>query len=565
MALIRLGTMSLARKIQIGTVTIIVFFAALIITYALNITSKYFLNEGKCHGDILTKNLALQAVGPLLTQDSLRLRNLVAKASMFNERVAYCFVMSNAPFVGGESAVQAHSFGDSFPVDLLRVNTLKPWMDTQIVLLDTDQGHIYDLVARIKVGEKSLGIVRLGIWQDALLQSVHALLMAIGIVSLMVLLVAVIASSLFANRVTRRLHALRARAEHLVHYDLASNEDPLDAEKNALQNLKYGDEITAVDVSFTQLSTALHHHVENLRASQAQLLQVQKMDSLGALAGGVAHEINTPLGIILGYAQLLQEDIPEHFGVPQGQVRKDLAIIERQAKTCRKIVADLLSFSRQSNATHEKRHMCFNNSVMEVVRLVEHAFALEHVFIETYLDDRLPAIYGNPTTLRQVWMNMLNNARDAMPQGGLIYITTHLDLEKIKVTASFADTGSGIAKEHIHAIFDPFFTTKPVDKGTGLGLSVSFGIIQEHHGIMRVVSPLPQGALPLSMAAETLSLFPHIQEELIAHAQGKCYIEKKDTALHVKPFRFGAGTCFFVSLPLEYDEEYDVTSDDGSI
>ncbi|MES9995826.1 ATP-binding protein [Desulfovibrio aminophilus] len=256
--------------------------------------------------------------------------------------------------------------------------------------------------------------------------------------------------------------------------------------------------------------------VTQIKDYQDQLIQAQKMESLGKLAGGVAHEINTPLGIILGYAQLLQEDVPE------GQLREDLGIIERQAKVCRKIVADLLGFSRQSRSA--RRDMCLNNSVMETVTLVRHSFELDKVRIVTDLDERMPVLYGDPDKLRQVWMNLLTNARDAMPTGGLVFVRTRLDTGAQKVTVWVADTGSGIEPADLGRIFDPFFSTKPVGKGTGLGLAVSFGIVKEHGGDISAQSPVPADfGLPRGEAAG----------------------------------EHGAGSVFAVHLPLDHGERDD--------
>ncbi|MGE4293862.1 MAG: ATP-binding protein [Desulfovibrio sp.] len=223
----------------------------------------------------------------------------------------------------------------------------------------------------------------------------------------------------------------------------------------------------------------------DLKRYQEQLIQSQKMESVGKLAGGVAHEINTPLGVILGYSQLLMEDVEE-----ESQMHQDLATIAKQAKVCRKIVSDLLGFSRQAESV--KREMCFNNSVMEAVSLVRHTFEMDKVEIEERLDDRMPIIYGDPEKLKQVWINLLNNARDAMPGGGRIVVKTKLDTPAQKVTLWLADTGTGIGEEDMRLVFDPFFTTKPVGKGTGLGLSVSFGIIEDHGGEIRAESPAPE-------------------------------------------------------------------------
>jgi PAS domain S-box len=260
--------------------------------------------------------------------------------------------------------------------------------------------------------------------------------------------------------------------------------------------------------------------VTEVRSIKEKLLQSQKMESLGKLAGGVAHEINTPLGIILGYAQLLQDDVPE-----DGQVHQDLRIIERQAKVCRKIVADLLGFSRQHESSMGE--MDLNASVTEVASLVRHTFGLEKVALKMDLAADLPLITGDREKLNQVWMNLLNNARDAMPGGGVIHVRTRLRPgqgdDAGLVAVSVADGGTGISPEHLGKIFDPFFSTKSVGAGTGLGLSVSFGIVQNHGGVIEAESPAPeafrnQGAsgpgtvfhvlLPLRLQAQTASAPP---------------------------------------------------------
>jgi len=237
--------------------------------------------------------------------------------------------------------------------------------------------------------------------------------------------------------------------------------------------------------------------ITDLKGYEKQLIQAQKMESLGLLAGGVAHEINTPLGIILGYSQLLQEDVQEG-----SQIHQDLGIIEKQAKVCKKIVADLLGFSRQTDSA--KREMCFNNSVMEAVSLVRHTFKLDRVEIVTELDDRFPVIYGDPEKLKQVWINLLNNSRDAMlKRGGTIVIRTRLASPSGIVSLWVADTGEGIPADKLGNIFDPFYSTKPVGRGTGLGLSVSFGIIKDHGGQILVTSPVPAGFnFPLTAEGE---------------------------------------------------------------
>ncbi|MGD2028981.1 MAG: ATP-binding protein [Desulfobacterales bacterium] len=222
--------------------------------------------------------------------------------------------------------------------------------------------------------------------------------------------------------------------------------------------------------------------ITELKRVQEQLTQAQKMESIGQLAAGVAHEINTPLGIILGYAQLLLEDVEA-----DGQIYADIKTIEKQAKICRKIVADLLKFSRSMESIVTA--IDINQSIEEVVAVLEHTFKLERVIIERNYGSSLPPVMADSEKLKQVFVNLLNNAYDAIGSDGVINITTRFDEPKNEVIISVADTGSGISSDNIEKIFDPFFTTKAAGKGTGLGLSVTFGIIKEHGGTIEVQSP----------------------------------------------------------------------------
>jgi PAS domain S-box-containing protein len=225
-----------------------------------------------------------------------------------------------------------------------------------------------------------------------------------------------------------------------------------------------------------------------LKKFQEQLIQSQKMEDLGRLAGGVAHEINTPLGIILGYTQLMMDDIHDE------ELLEGMRIIERQTKVCRKIVADLLGFSRNSQAVSEI--VDINESIQQVIKLVEHAFFMNRIKIFFVLDENIPPLLGDQERLKQVWLNLLNNAADVIGQDGEIHVRSKFFVQEQKLVVSITDTGKGIAIEHLSKIFDPFFTTKQVGKGTGLGLSVSFGIIKDHGGKIFALSPAPGEYFP---------------------------------------------------------------------
>ena len=191
-----------------------------------------------------------------------------------------------------------------------------------------------------------------------------------------------------------------------------------------------------------------------------QLINHEKMASVGQIAAGVAHEINTPLGIILGYTQLMMDDFEK-----DSETAASLQVVERQAKACRRIVADLLKFSRQSES--EKSRIDLNNIIEEVLSVTEHTLNLHQITVIRQFGETLPAIFGDAEKLHQVFINLFNNAQHAMQEGGKLIVSTSKTMQKVMV--SVQDTGTGIADAIKNKVFDPFFTTKEVGKGTVLG------------------------------------------------------------------------------------------------
>jgi len=212
---------------------------------------------------------------------------------------------------------------------------------------------------------------------------------------------------------------------------------------------------------------------------EGQLLQAEKLSSIGLFAAGVAHEVNTPLAGISSYAQMLLQEAPE--GSSQHEMLKK---IERQSFRASNIVNNLLRFARVSDT--ELQAVNVNSLMVDALSLVEHSFKKTHIDISLELDPALPPTLGNGGRLQQVFMNLFLNAKDAMPDGGRLRIRSYRQDSRLVVEVQ--DTGNGISDEDIKRIYDPFFTTKAVGKGTGLGLSVSYGIIQEHSGQISVES-----------------------------------------------------------------------------
>lgn len=223
---------------------------------------------------------------------------------------------------------------------------------------------------------------------------------------------------------------------------------------------------------------AIEDVTERMRLEE-QLQQSDKLSSIGLLAAGVAHEVNTPLTGISSYSQMLMQQIPESD--PHHQL---LQKIYRQTSRASSIVNNLLNFSRVSDARFVAIDL--NQVLDDTIQLLEAQLHNTRIEVRRRYAETLPAAPGNAPKLQQVFMNLILNARDAMPHGGQLEISTSFDAESLLIC--FRDTGEGIPSEHLSRIYDPFFTTKQIGKGTGLGLAVSYGIIQDHGGQITVES-----------------------------------------------------------------------------
>jgi PAS domain S-box-containing protein len=215
-----------------------------------------------------------------------------------------------------------------------------------------------------------------------------------------------------------------------------------------------------------------------------QLLQAEKLSSIGLLAAGIAHEINTPITGISSYTQMLLKE-----NVEPDRRKSILEKIEKQTFRAAEIINSLLNFSRMSSS--EFKAVDINQLISDSLAFLDHQLGLSHIKVESDLEESLPPIYGNTGKLQQVFVNLFLNARDAMPSGGELAI--HTGMNESMVIVDISDTGDGIPRENLKKIFDPFFTTKSIGKGTGLGLAVTYGIIQEHGGKIFVDSDTGRG------------------------------------------------------------------------
>ncbi len=214
---------------------------------------------------------------------------------------------------------------------------------------------------------------------------------------------------------------------------------------------------------------------------ERQLVNAEKLASLGTLAAGVAHEVNNPLGVILGFCDLLLRKTDK-----ASQAYDDLKTIERQGLHCKQVVENLLSFARLGEGGSEYADV--NQGIEDIVKVVRHTLDMHGIELSLSFADDLPLAVGDSRQLQQVFLNLINNATAAMPSGGKLRITTALERSTRKVVIRIEDDGMGIKPEHLDHIFEPFFTTKPEGEGTGLGLFVSYGIIAKYGGTIDCAS-----------------------------------------------------------------------------
>ncbi|MBN1385260.1 MAG: HAMP domain-containing protein [Elusimicrobia bacterium] len=253
------------------------------------------------------------------------------------------------------------------------------------------------------------------------------------------------------------------------------------AEKIGNGSFNYEIKITGNN-ELTQLAESFNKMAKNLKKSETQIIQMDRMASLGRLAGGVAHELNNPLTGVLGQSQVIYEKLP-----PDDPLRKTIEKIINSAERCRKITKSLLDFSRQKDYHFELTDISkLIDASLEICASDLTASKVSVVKNYDKPSSHIPKVYVSPPHIQQVFLNIITNAIQSMRGGGIFMIAVQTEHGYIKV--SFKDTGEGISREDLGKIFTPFFTTKEPGKGTGLGLAISYGIVQRHNGKILISS-----------------------------------------------------------------------------
>jgi two-component system NtrC family sensor kinase len=308
-------------------------------------------------------------------------------------------------------------------------------------------------------------------------------LLAMGVVSIIAMRI--------ANQISKPMRAVADAAQKIAEGDYSQQVDVSSNDEMGFLARNFNTMVSELARAHNELREwggILERKVEQrtaeLKAMQTHLIQSEKLAGIGKLAAGVAHEINNPLTCVLTNSSLILEDLPA-----DDPRRDDLQTIVDEALRCRKIVKGLLDFARQTKP--QKQQLSLNKVVEDVLALVRNQASFHNIAIRTDLDPDLPPVLADIDQMRQVVLNIILNAADAMQQGGTLHLSSTSDPKFNRVVLRISDTGPGIPFEIQDKLFEPFFTTKKT--GTGLGLAIAYGVMERHNGQLKVESSPGRG------------------------------------------------------------------------
>jgi len=332
----------------------------------------------------------------------------------------------------------------------------------------------------------TIGMLYVGIlerpYKDILWKNLYVFLgitlLAMGLVSVVAMIV--------AHQISRPIRAMANAAKKIAGGDYSQkvevhSDDEIGFLANNFNNMV--SELVGAHQELRNWGETLERKVEQrtteLKAMQTHLIQSEKLAGVGKLAAGVAHEINNPLTCVLTNSSLILSDLP-----PDDPRREDLQTIVDETLRCRKIVKGLLDFARQTKP--QKQTISLNKVAEDILSLVKNQASFQNISISAELDNGVPPVLADADQMRQVVLNIILNAADAMQQGGTLRVRSCLETGSNRVMLKISDTGPGIPAEIQNRLFEPFFTTKKT--GTGLGLAIAYGIMERHKGELKLES-----------------------------------------------------------------------------
>lgn len=349
---------------------------------------------------------------------------------------------------------------------------------------------------RIPTRDNSRAIIYVGLSESVYMSVLSGLIFRFLIIALLSFVMIVIFSYLLVSRITKPIENLSQLSENISRGDFSMRAKLESDDELGRLTKAFNQMIDSISTSHKMLEDynltlqkRVKERTDELMKIKEQMIQSEKLASIGRLSAGVAHEINNPLGAILSYAHLIKEELDSETDINQIKLFADNIIAE--TNRTKNIIRGLLEFARQHKSEYEWVEI--NQIVEDALNLITIQKKPDNVEIIREYGTDIPIVKIDPERIKEAIINIIINALDAMNEKGQLIIKTTVNHNKKQVKISITDTGSGIPDEIMGHIFEPFFTTKPVGKGTGLGLSVTYGIIKQHNGDIIVESKINEG------------------------------------------------------------------------
>jgi len=457
--MIKINRIPIKFKLIIMLLSINLIVGIGITVFIRNFTFQHLIKKTEEKGISLGYNLSSDCIEPIIMDDRIGLQKLIYQTKKSDTDIYYIFILNQY----GE--VLVHTFGGYFPKGLNQINSIvkQPY---HMQLISTEIGLIRDLSIPILNGW--LGTVHLGISEQHVQSSVSSITKRLITILFTITILSLMLIYLFTKKTLSPLDQLIKSIQKVGEGDLHQKIEIISK-----------DEIGFTIQTFNEMIDRLRKTNQELERTQTQLIQSAKMATVGQFSAGLAHEINNPLAGTLNCVRTLLAN-PEIKGQDRGYLELTLKGLLR----IENIIRQILSFSMPREL--ETKLLNINKLIEETLSFVEPSIREKRIILKKNLPAENILISGDANLLQVAFLNILNNALDALHEGGQLYVEIKLQKENIEI--KFIDNGVGIKKEHLDKIFDPFFTTKEPGKGTGIGLYFTYNFIQQHRGSINVDS-----------------------------------------------------------------------------
>ena len=479
-------------KFTISIVLIVIVFGSInsIVIYKNVQTS--LQNETEKRGLFIAESISKQLTSPFLFEDYLTMQNIINDVKVIDKSIDYIFITD------GKGKVLVHTFENELPEKLKSANMIREEEPThsQIFTIEGPENKIILDIATAIVNSK-IGIVRIGLIESTIMQDVRTTVKTFWVMVGLFLIMGIFGALIFANFINKPIKIIQYAVENLDLEHLERHELRRIKIREKLFNkvrmlFRAEDEIDILADKFNEMLFRLQSTYNELQQSQSNLIQSEKLATIGTLTAGLAHEINNP---VAGLKNCLRRIIDNPKNMVQNE--KYFVMMEKAVEKIENVVSNLLNFTRKQSS--DMSNISITETIDNSLLFVSHRLEKLRTVITKNISQDKVFVKGNKNQLEQVFLNLIINSLDSIEAklkttpGSKSSLTFKTNVERNNIFIKITDTGEGINSELIDRVFDPFFTTKIQGRGTGLGLSIVYNIIKTHNGSIHVESEIGEG------------------------------------------------------------------------